>query len=983
MKRSLCSRAWYTQEEELLASVSFQVYLILITQEFHISYTVRYNMPEMKSQIKSSSSSTTPPFVSREQEMLALNAALQAALAGHGQVRLIKGEAGSGKTTLINEFVRQAQQRQPNLVAAVGVCDSQVSIGDLYLPFREIFNTLTGNLDKTLAQRTTHMKVNQPLPVIASYVLDLLLECGPEIIETFIPAAKLIGKIGVQLLKKADLADKLEKLKQRKTFTPEKLDPNKIFEQYTSTLQALSARFPLLLVIDDLQWLDDGSAGLFFHLTRRLAQSSILLLGLYRPTENIPRPDASTHPLTAILPEIGRQWGDIELDLDQINAANGRQFVDRLLDTEPNLLSIEFRNALFQQTQGNPLFTIELLRDMQTRGYLSQDAQGRWIENPTLQWQNLPAKVEQVIKSRVKQLTKPLFELLRDASVEGPDFTAQVLMRVAEVSEDVVSEQICDELDERYRLVVEGGQIELPAQRLHRFRFVHVLFQKYLYDGLKGMQRQSRHLKVGEALEQLYAGHTDVIVVQLAHHFEQAGQREKALQYLLQAGVRAQNSHVYSEAIAYLQKALLIAQELPGWDSRPECRQTHATLGELLTVTGKHADARLHLQTAHKLTVSVGDSEATATICRWLARSYENAGDYPPALEWIQRGLAALAGRETAETVQLRLLGSLIYLRRGEVEVALEQAQIALPLAQGLGEPHALGRTYLLLAVLTLQRGQKQRSVEMAQRGLDYYTQADDLAGQATAHNQIANARFNMGQWSAAAESYTRARDTFQRIGDLYNRAFTENNLGEIALNQGRLEDALTAYWEALRLLEQIGSSPYVLGVLHNNLGAVYVRRGELAAAREHLQASLTRFELAASRDILPEVSRHLAEIAWQEGSMSEAEAEAQRSLALARELQAENEAGITLRLLGELALARGEHSAAAARFRESLAILLKLGETYQAARTRLTLARLALAVGRPADARAELDACEPVFAQLEAVPDLAAAREVRSQMEN
>ena len=85
MKRSLCSRAWYTQEEELLASVSFQVYLILITQEFHISYTVRYNMPEMKSQIKSSSSSTTPPFVSREQEMLALNAALQAALAGHAR----------------------------------------------------------------------------------------------------------------------------------------------------------------------------------------------------------------------------------------------------------------------------------------------------------------------------------------------------------------------------------------------------------------------------------------------------------------------------------------------------------------------------------------------------------------------------------------------------------------------------------------------------------------------------------------------------------------------------------------------------------------------------------------------------------------------------------------------------------------------------------------------------------------------------------
>lgn len=932
-------------------------------------------MPEKKLQTHSIPPVESTPFVGRAAALRTLREALKLTLAGNGQVCFIAGEGGSGKTTLVTEFVRRVQARRADLVVALGTCNAQTGIGDPYLPFREVLRLLVGDVDGQLARRALTQENRRRLQGLTQLSAQALAEIGPDLIGAFLPGIGLLAKLG------AFLADKAGWLEGRKeeapAKVPEEIDEGRIFEQYAAVLRQLAAQHPLILVLDDLQWVDQASASLLFYLIRQLRESRVFIVGLYRPDEVALGRAGQRHPLEKVLAETKRYYGEVVLDLDQAGKAEGRQFVEAFLDTEPNRLGEAFRAALFRHTEGHPLFTVELLRDMQERGDLVREASGAWVEAGPITWDTLPAQVEGVIEERVARLTDELKEILLTASVEGEEFTAQVVARVENLPERRLLRRLCQELEQQHHLIGQQGELEVSAGILARFRFAHILIQQHFYQ-LTGAECRSLHGAIGAMLEELYAGQTDAIVLQLARHFEAAGVWGKAVAYRLRAGAQARQCYACADAIAHFDHALALAEKLTPADSLKPRLQALTALGELLTITGQHELARARLEAALAAAREVGDQDQEALICRWLARSHENAGEYPRALEWVQRGLAALQGRQLAEAVQLRLIAGLVHLRRGKIDAALEQAQLTVQIAQTLGDRHALGRTYLLLAVLTLQRGQNQRSVELAQRGLDYYTQAGDLAGLATAYNQIANALFNMGRWSEAAQNYGQARDTFQRIGDLYNRAIAENNLGELALNQGRLEEALVAYQAALRLLEQIGSSPYILGILHNNLGAVYVRRGELAAAREHLQASLTRFELAASRDILPEVARHLAEIAWQEGKLQAAEAEAQRSLALARELQAENEAGITLRLLGELALARGEHSAAAARLRESLAILLKLGETYQAACTRLALARLALALGRPADASAELDACEPVFAQLDAAPDLATAREVR-----
>ena len=156
---------------------------------------------------------------------------------------------------------------------------------------------------------------------------------------------------------------------------------------------------------------------------------------IYRPEEVTLGRDGGQHPLQKVLSEFKRHLGDIWIDLGNVSASEDRQFVEAFLDTEPNRLDQNFRDTLFHHTGGHPLFTVELLRDIQDRGDLILDDTGYWIEGPELHWQRIPARVEGVIEARINRLDEYLREILKIASVEGESFTAQVVARISEISE--------------------------------------------------------------------------------------------------------------------------------------------------------------------------------------------------------------------------------------------------------------------------------------------------------------------------------------------------------------------------------------------------------------------------------------------------------------------------------------------------------------------------------------------------------------------
>jgi ABC-type oligopeptide transport system substrate-binding subunit/predicted ATPase len=500
------------------------------------------------------------PFVAREEELAQLKSRLDRALSGEGQVAFVTGEAGSGKTALIHEFARRAQETVPDLVVAIGNCNAHTGLGDPYLPFREILGLLTGDVEARYAQGTITQENARRLWAALPASLQALVEVGPDLVDSFIPGTTLTARVAALGPEQADWADLTEGLIERHRADDAKTDvaQRDLFEQYTQLLTALSRRQPLLLVIDDAQWADAASINLLFHISRGLAGGRVLLVVTYRPDEVALGRGGERHPLEPVINELRRAYGDVWIDLEP---AMGRRFVDAILDARPNRLRDEFRAALSHQTEGHPLFTIELLRAMQERGDLAQDPDGRWIEGPTLDWRTLPARVEAVIEERVGRLEARLREILAVASVEGETFTAQVVARVQGLGERPLLGALSGELERRHHLVQAQGEIQVDHKFLSRYRFSHTVFQQYLYNTFSPGERRLLHGEIAAALENLYEEEGDQVTVQLARHYAEAGQVEQAVEYLLRAGDRARDLYAFHEAINFYKRALAFLKE--------------------------------------------------------------------------------------------------------------------------------------------------------------------------------------------------------------------------------------------------------------------------------------------------------------------------------------------------------------------------------------------------------------------------------------
>ena len=278
-------------------------------------------------------------------------------------------------------------ERHENGVVALGDCDAHSGVGDPYLPFREILQLLSGGTGIGLTGSALTPEHGRRLWSMVPNVLLALVEHGPDLIgrllptsglalraESWIPSHSLWWSRWHEILKHRPLMSTLDE--NAMAGSPQSQDA--LFEQVGRVLRVISQTFPLILLLDDLQWVDTGSASLLFHLGRHLARSRILIVGAYRPEMVTPDSAGRRHVLQPVVNELRRDTGDSLIDLDQ--AAN-RAFVDALLDTEPHDLGERFRDRLYRVTGGHALFTGQLLRAMKEHGDLALDESGRWTEN--------------------------------------------------------------------------------------------------------------------------------------------------------------------------------------------------------------------------------------------------------------------------------------------------------------------------------------------------------------------------------------------------------------------------------------------------------------------------------------------------------------------------------------------------------------------------------------------------------------------------
>lgn len=816
-------------------------------------------------------------FVGRQRALHWLQGHLAAALAGRGKAAFIAGGPGRGKTALLRAFAREAHRQDPDLLIAVGTCNAYAGSGDPYLPFREMLAALTGDPEHLWSAGALTADQARRLWQAAPTAIQTLLETSPALIDLLVPGRPLLHRASQG--EEQPWLPRLKEIVQRNaTGQPASgLQQAHVLEMVSHYLRSLSAQTPLLLMIDDLQWADSASVDLLFHLGRQLAGARILILAAYRPAEVHLETD-HRRLLQGLVNELRRVHGDVLLDLREEDQLEGRAFIDALLDTEPNRLDGSFREALHQHTGGHPLFTLELLRSLQERGELTQDDEGRWVAAADLDWGTMPARVEAVIEQRIARLPEHLQRVLSVASVEGEEFTLEVLAGVQDLDEWAVLESLTQDLERRRRLVRFLGETRADGRTVSRYRFTHHLFQRYLYERLPPAARRLLHGRVAATLEALYQPAVADIANQLAYHYQRAGDHARARTYYAQAGRRAAAAFANQEAESLFRAALALD---PSDEERADIL---AELASVLALQARFEEALDFWRRAVSVYRAHGKAERVAWCHARMARAVWSRGDAAECLRLAEEGLEIVGDAPDSPELAdlLHETGRACYFN-GRGDRALSLCQRSLEMAERTRAVRTQAEAMITMALsLGRDRERLEEATRLYEEAIALSRRHHLLEQEIRALNNLAHFMTEslLGDYATARQYLLHAAELARQRGAVEWRLHVEVQAAFCAIRLGNLPEAESELRDLRQRTAMMAADTRSIHHLRQIENWLQHAKGRLEQALAGTRASLEEYK----EDLQLAGKEHfeIVEILLQLDRLDEAEAHLEELIAIA-----------------------------------------------------------------------------------------------------
>lgn len=872
------------------------------------------------------------PFVGRQIELTRLMTFLDQALAGNTSPVFLMGEAGSGKTTLMREFARKAQAAYPELLIAGGQCNAQTGPGDPYRPFRDILGILTGDLEIDLTVGMLNREQAIRLWMAIPEMVKSIMAAGPHLLDILVPVKPLIHRLAPYLGDNSDWFDQVQNFSDKKPSGSSDLEQGQVLDELTRVLRSIAENYPLLLILDDLQWADGASLNLLYHLGRRLAGSRVLLLNSYRTGETIARSADSkgdtqgTHSPENLILELTRQYGDIQIRLDQTSPSEGRAFIDSLLDLEPNRLGNQFRENLYDQTQGHPLFTVEMLDSMRRNRNILLDQAGYWVENRSGTAAPRPARVEALIEQKLAHLDPQQRELLNIASVEGERFTLEIVAGVGDLDPDAAMKSFTHDLGQQFHLIREQGQARLDVLSLNRYQFHHILIQDYLYSQLEPAEKRRLHLKIAQELEKvllmipprqavdltnfsngLPLESTEVLDMfgpALLHHFSMGEDWLKAARYAHQLGKLARQRFAMREAMNYEEQALLALDHQPGileeetydsildWEEaafkfrpyqeqlqnlaraeaiarkindKPRLIQVLHWTANVLLARGLWTQAGPALTESLSLAEELPDERLSVRPTYFKALMTTFADPYQ-SLKWIDQaeGLARKYGDLQFEALALGTAGQVLA-QLGEFDQSQTAIQHARQLSDRLGSPLTDSDVDLFAAWASLAMGHWEQALEFGQRSVEKAIATDNMDCICNALTCIGYINLEMGRIPQAASAFEKGIER----SDISGAMIPKLN-GQAGLAMTRFANG---HPEAIEELEEVASNmrqvQFHVGAANADLmlAMCYFNVHDLQHASDHLNLAVAFYQTSRMQPSLVKTQKIKEELMSRQAS--------------------------------------------------------------------------------------------------------------------
>ncbi len=820
-------------------------------------------------------------FVGRQTELVALQQALERAGTGHGQIVAIVGEAGVGKSRLVYEFLH-AHHTQGWLVLE----SASVSYGKA-TPYFPVIDLL---------KRYSHVDDRDDTRTIRAKLTGQVLTLDAALQEV-IPALLAL----------------LDALQEDSPFLA--LDPP---QRRQRTLDALKRVFlresqeqPLLLVFEDLHWIDSETQALLNSLVEGLPTPRLLLLVNYRP-------------------EYQHSWGSktyyTQLRLDPLEPASAEEVVQALLGDDPSLTPLT--PLLLARSQGNPFFLEESVRTLVETGVLLGEP-GAYRLGQALPTIQVPATVQAVLAARIDRLLPEAKRLLQTAAVIGHEVPLSLLQAVVEMPSASLHRSLAH---------VQTAEF-LYETRLFpesEYTFKHALTHEVAYGSILQERRRGLHARIVEALEALAGDRVAEQSERLAHHALRGEVWDKALAYCRQAGEKAMARSTYHEAVGYFEQALRALPHLPEQrELREQAIDLRLALRSALFPSGDSERILGYLREAETLAAALDDPRRLGHISGFLSVHFRNIGAYDQAIAAAQRALAlATASEEVVLHALAHQRLGLAYQSQGDYRRAID---------------------CLRQSVVSLHGAQRRERLGQAN-----VPSVQSLAYLAACHGELG--LFAEGR--VLGEEGLQIAETVAHPSSLMWASY---GIGLLALCQGDLPRALPLLERAMGICQEADLLLFVPRVAAA-LGAAYILSGRVADAVVLLtpvleQTRATDMTIFQALCHLPLGEAHLLA-----GHLEEAQVLAERTLAFTRAHRELGNQAYALRLLGEIAARRDppEVDLAAAHYQDALALADELGMRPLQAHCRRGLGILYAKASQREPARAELSTAIAMYQSME-----------------
>ena len=783
-------------------------------------------------------SATEIGVLGRETELNKMGRWLERALAGNRQVVFVTGEAGIGKTTLVQAFLEEAD-KLPGIRIARGQCLEHYGAGEAYLPLLDGFSRLCR------------------LPG-GDRVLSLLRNQAPTWLAQM---SSLVPESERGSLQSHTMGATRERM----------------LREMAEAIETLSSETPLLLVLEDLHWSDYSTLDLISYLARRRDPARLMVIGTYRPVDVI----VADHPLKGVKRELQAHGLCRDLALESLSEETVAEYLSARFPGHQ--FPARLRRAVYQRTEGTPLFLVNLVEYLADQKAIVEE-RGAWKLRVGLSEveRGVPSNLRELIEKQIERLSPDERAVLEAASIAGMDCSSVAIAAGLDAQVEWV-EKHCEELARRHRFLSPAWLVELPDGTVTpRHRFIHVLYRDVPYRSMAPMQRSQIHHRIAERGIAIYGDRAHEIAAELAMHFEQSRDWPRALEYLLQAAENAAARSAHHEALDLANRGLEALKFLPdaAQHAKQEMKLRVILGGALMAIKGfasaevenvnaasrelfwRHGPSpelfymlwsqnfyqqfsgKMHsaleisyqlMQLAEELTEGALIMEAHQSIGALLVllgRPFE-------ALEHLEKGSALYAAHHHHRysvfgnfdsKVMFECFAGLALLDLGYPDQSAERLATALALARELGHPQTLVTALHVVAQRHQLQGEASLVYGPAKEALELADEYGFAVWRAYGLIELGWAQAELGKPKDGVEKMRRGLAEYEATGARLRSPYFWGMLADQLGKAGRVEEGLALVTDAITLAQDTGEG-YGASDLFVIKGELFLKSSDLLKA--------------------------------------------------------------------------------------------------------------------------------------------------------